>query len=130
MAALRRLPSAEGIAAMQSINVLAVTPVFITALVGTAAACVALVVGVLVSPEGNSPALVIAGAVSYLAGVVGVTGARNVPMNDRLAAVGAADAGAAALWAEYLTRWTAWNHVRTVASLAAGVALTVALTAG
>ena len=88
----------------------------------------ALVVWVLVSPEGNSPALVIAGAVSYLAGVVGVTGARNVPMNDRLAAIGAADAGAAALWDEYLTRWTAWNHVRTVASLAAAVALTVALT--
>ena len=128
MAALKRLPSAQGIAAMQSINVAAVTPAFMTALLGTAAACVAAVVWSVVSPDGNSPALVIAGAATYLAGVVGATGARNVPLNTRLAQVEPADARAAAVWDEYLERWTAWNHVRTVTSLAAAVALTVALT--
>ena len=128
MKALGRLPAAQGIAAMQSINVVAVTPAFMTALFGTAAACLALVVWVLLSPDGNSPGLVIAGAVAYLAGVVGVTGTRNVPMNNRLAAIGAEDAGAAALWDEYLRRWTAWNHVRVATSLAAAAALTVALT--
>ena len=56
------------------------------------------------------------------------TGARNVPLNNRLAQVEPADARAAAVWDEYLERWTAWNHVRTVTSLAAAVALTVALT--
>ncbi len=40
MRALARMPPAQGIAAMQSINVVAVTPVFMTALFGTAAACV------------------------------------------------------------------------------------------
>ena len=44
MQALARLPPARGIEAMQSINVLAVTPVFMTALFGTAAACAVLAV--------------------------------------------------------------------------------------
>jgi len=79
MAALKRLPSAQGIAAMQSINVAAVTPAFMTALLGTAAACVAAVVWSVVSPDGNSPALVIAGAATYLAGVVG----RRAPATSR-----------------------------------------------
>jgi hypothetical protein len=42
MAALRRLPAAQAVAAMQSINVTAVTPPFMLALFGTAVACVAL----------------------------------------------------------------------------------------
>ncbi len=42
MPALRRLPAAQGIAAMQSINRLAVTPALMTALFGTAVACVGL----------------------------------------------------------------------------------------
>ena len=40
MRALARMPPAQGIAAMQSINIVAVTPVFMTALFGTAVACV------------------------------------------------------------------------------------------
>jgi len=44
MRALARLAPAQGIAAMQSINVAAVTPLFMTALFGTAAACVFLAV--------------------------------------------------------------------------------------
>jgi uncharacterized membrane protein len=38
MPALKRLPPAHGIAAMQSINTVAVTPAFMTALFGTATA--------------------------------------------------------------------------------------------
>ena len=44
MPALRRLPAAHGVAAMQSINVLAVTPVFMTALFGAGVGCLGLVV--------------------------------------------------------------------------------------
>jgi hypothetical protein len=40
MKALTRLPSAEGIAAMQSINVAIINPVFLAAFFETAAACV------------------------------------------------------------------------------------------
>jgi uncharacterized membrane protein len=51
----------------------------------------------------------------------------NVPRNDALAAVDPASAAGAALWASYLTSWTAWNHVRTSAALAATAALILTL---
>lgn len=50
-------------------------------------------------------------------GMLGCTIAFNVPLNRRLDA--AAPAEGAALWARYLRQWTRWNHLRTVASLAA-----------
>ena len=127
MAALRRLPPAQGIAAMQSINRLAVTPAFMTALFGTAVACLGLAAWVVISPSEQPTALVLAGGALYLVGTVGVTIARNVPLNERLAKLRPQDANAAGFWEEYVTRWTAWNHVRTVAALAAAATLTLAL---
>jgi uncharacterized membrane protein len=44
MGALARLPARQGIAAMQAINVAAITPAFMVALFGTALACGALIV--------------------------------------------------------------------------------------
>jgi uncharacterized membrane protein len=52
MKALARLQPAQGIAAMQSINLMAVTPVFMAALFGTAVACVTLGVWALVDWDG------------------------------------------------------------------------------
>ena len=51
----------------------------------------------------------------------------NVPRNDALAAVGADTADGANLWPRYVAGWTAWNHVRTAAALAAAASLTIAL---
>jgi uncharacterized membrane protein len=70
---------------------------------------------------------VIAGCALYLVGTIGVTIACNVPLNDELAKLHPQSANAAGYWDEYLTRWTAWNHVRTLASLAAAAVLTTAL---
>jgi uncharacterized membrane protein len=57
-----------------------------------------------------------------------VTMAFNVPLNNRLAALEPQAGDSASVWEEYLTRWTAWNHVRTVTALAAVTLLTIALT--
>ncbi len=127
MAALRRLPSAEGIAAMQSINVLAVTPAFMAALFGTGAACLGLAAWAVISWDEPSTTPVLAGCAFYLIGTVGVTMACNVPLNNRLAKLHPREAGAASFWDGYAARWTAWNHLRTVAALAAAALLTVAL---
>jgi uncharacterized membrane protein len=127
MAALRRLKPEEGIAAMQAINILAVTPAFMTALFGTAAACLGLVVWAVISRGEQPAALVIAGGALYIVGSIGVTIACNVPLNNRLAALHPQGADAAGYWAKYVSTWTAWNHVRTVAALAAAALLTVAL---
>jgi uncharacterized membrane protein len=42
----------------------------------------------------------------------------NVPRNNVLARLAPAGAEAAETWRRYLVEWTAWNTVRTVASLA------------
>ena len=127
MPALKRLVPAHGIAAMQSINELAVTPAFMTALFGTAAACLGLVAWTVISSDGRTTALVLAGCALYIVGTIGVTIARNVPLNDRLAKLHPQGADAAGRWDEYVAKWTAWNHLRAAASLAAAAALTIAL---
>jgi uncharacterized membrane protein len=130
MKALVRLPVPQGIAAMQSINVVAVTPLFMTPLFGTAAACLLLTVLTgLPGLPGQQPAAgyVLAGSLSYLVGTVAVTIVFNVPQNERLAAVNPASAEGARLWTDYVRNWTAWNHVRTIAALIAAAFITTAL---
>jgi len=127
MRALARRPPAEGIAAMQSINVVVINPAFLAAFLGTAVTCLA--VAVLSVLRWHEPGAVyrLSGSVLYLVGTFGVTMVCNVPRNDALAAVDPTSEGGARLWADYLVSWTAWNHVRTAAAFAAAVLLTIAL---
>lgn len=92
MASLKRLPSAQGITAMQSIIIVAVTPAFMTALFGTAAACLGLAGWALISMGGAPLALVLIGCALYLVGAIGVTIAFNVPLNNRLEKLHSRDA--------------------------------------
>ena len=126
MPALRRLPPSEGVGAMQSINRLAVTPAFMTALFGTAVAALGLIAWTLFSSAESPTALLIAAGALYVLGAVGVTLAGNVPLNDELEKVDPEEA-AAGRWETWVARWTAWNHARTAAALAAAGGLTVAL---
>jgi uncharacterized membrane protein len=130
MKALARLRPAQGIAAMQSINVVAVTPPLMIAMFGTALACLALVASsVLKWREPVAMFRLIGGGV-YLVGTVLVTIVGNVPLNNALAAVDPDSAEGATQWARYVPSWTAWNSVRTVAAIAAVALLTLALIAG
>jgi len=125
MKALGRLPAGGGMAAMQSINVAVLNPLFLGVFVGTAAVCaVAVVLSFLRWNEPGS-AWLLAGGLLYLVGCFLVTMVFNVPRNEALAKVAPADPNAARLWASYLSSWTAWNHVRTIASLAAAAAFTI-----
>lgn len=45
------------------------------------------------------------------------TAAFNVPLNEALDAVDPTGLDAARVWADYLRRWTAFNHARCAASL-------------
>jgi uncharacterized membrane protein len=62
----------------------------------------------------------------YIGGAILVTMLCNVPRNNALAAVQPDSAGGDQLWADYIRTWTAWNHVRTFACLAAAALLTIA----
>ena|SRR5437773_3084307 len=67
------------------------------------------------------------GSLFYLIGTILVTIACNVPLNDALAAVDPSSADAGRVWTNYLKNWTTWNHVRTIAALAAAASFTVGL---
>jgi uncharacterized membrane protein len=125
MKALARLPSAEGVAAMQSINVAIINPVFLAAFFGTAAACIIVVIASLLRWHDPGAAYLLIGGALYLVGTFLVTLVFNVPKNKALASV--APAEGARLWTDYLSKWTAWNHVRTAAALAAAASLTIGL---
>ncbi|MER8572360.1 DUF1772 domain-containing protein [Mesorhizobium sp. M1338] len=116
---LARMPAAGGIAAMNSINVTAVTPLFMTALFGTALACLIVGAGAVMGWSQPGSLWLIAGSLVYLIGVVVVTMVFNVPLNDALAAVDPASASGASLWSRYLNEWVMWNHVRTISGIAA-----------
>jgi uncharacterized membrane protein len=130
MRALLRVPPAEGMTAMQSINVAVINPMFLGVFLGTAAASAAT--GVLAGLRWERPdaGYLLAGSLLYLAGTFGVTAAFNVPLNNALAALPPGDADAPRRWADYAGRWTTWNHVRTAAALAATGAFVMALRLG
>jgi uncharacterized membrane protein len=118
MQALARLPAAGGIAAMQSINSAILNPLFLSVFLGTAAGCALVMITALARWHSPNSVYLLVGGALYLVGSLLVTVVCNVPKNNALASVAPADPDSAGLWAGYLASWTAWNHVRTVASLA------------
>lgn len=117
MRALERVPG--GMVAMQSINAVILNPMFLGVFMGTAVLCVVLAVCSILRWNQTGSAWLLAGALLYLIGSIGVTMFLNVPMNNALAAADPSSAEGQKIWTDYLTNWTFWNHVRTVASLAA-----------
>jgi uncharacterized membrane protein len=119
MAALGRVPAPEGIRAMQEINVTVINPWFMTALFGTGLACLAVAVAALFDWDGSYGPYLLAAGTLYVFGCVGVTMWFNVPRNNVLATLEPTGGEVAHVWRRYLVEWTAWNTVRTIASLAA-----------
>jgi uncharacterized membrane protein len=127
MSALARLRPAQGIAAMQSINITAISPLFMTVLFGTGAACICLTLSLLSKWHQPGAVYLLLGSLLYLIGTVLVTISFNVPLNDALAKVEPDSSAGESLWASYLITWTNWNHLRTVSALAAAGSFTIAL---
>jgi uncharacterized membrane protein len=127
MKALARLSPAQGIAAMQSINIAVINPAFFAAFFGTAAGCVLLAISSLSRWQRPGAVYLLLGSLLYLFGTILVTMFFNVPRNNALAAVDPTSSDGARLWIDYVVSWTAWNHVRTIAALAAAALLTIAL---
>ncbi len=131
MQALGQQPPAAGIAAMQAINITVINPWFMAAFFGPA--LVGIGVGIIqwqqLEQPMHQPTVLfwIAGTLLYVVGTIGVTVLGNVPLNDALAVVSPQSAEGATLWTRYLSDWTVWNHVRTVAAAAAAVLFTLAL---
>ena len=119
MRALGRLEPAQGIAAMQSINIVVINLAFFAAFFGGGLLSIAALLVAWLGPADPVRLPITLGAACYLVGCLAVTMAGNVPLNDRLARADPLQAEATQLWRLYLVRWTRWNHLRTAASLAA-----------
>ena len=121
MKALARLPSSEGIAAMQSINIVVINLSFMGLFIGTAVLSLCLVGLALLRWNDPSAIFVLGAAVCYIAGSFFVTIFANVPLNDQLATLSSTDLISRNAWNHYLDRWTMWNHVRTAAAMVAAL---------
>ena len=125
MRALERVPG--GMAAMQSINIVIINPIFLGVFLGTALLSGTLGVTSVLQWRSPGAAWLLAGCLVYLVGSIGVTIVFNVPLNNALAAADPAGPEGRRVWADYLRNWTFWNHIRTIASLAAAASFTLGL---
>jgi len=130
MKALSKLPSAEGIAAMQSINVVVLNRSFLGTFIGTALISALIAVLAVVTWGTAAAPWILAGSLLYFFGTFLVTAWGNVPLNDQLAAVSAIEQDAVHVWERYLTKWTMLNTVRTAAATAAVLMFTIGLMQG
>lgn len=126
MNALAQRPPVQGIAAMQSINITVINPSFMAAFLGTTVTCLLLVISSLLRWQQPGAVYWLIGSLLYLVGSFLVTIVFNVPLNNALAIVKPDSTEGATLWTRYLTKWTFWNHVRTIAALTAAALLTIA----
>ena len=129
MPGLEELPDAEFIATFQALDRAVKNPLFIGgAFIGGAASLVAATVAHRQEPA-RSRLLAAASAV-YALGVVGVTMAGNVPLNEKLAQVSVATASPAEMATarmDFEGPWKALHLVRTAAALASLVLVSLAM---
>ena len=127
MPALARLAPAEGIHAMQAINVTVLNRLFLGTFMGTGLLSLAAIVVALLRWDGIGSLCAVLGGATYVLGSILVTMRGNVPLNNALMRVAHADALGEAVWRNYLTDWTKWNTVRTIACLVAMVLFMLAV---
>lgn len=127
MKALASISSPSGIAAMQAINVVVINPGFLGLFMGTALACAVLLVCAVLNYQAAGALGLAAGSLFYIVGTFCVTMVCNVPRNNALARMEPSAAEAVGFWRGYVSSWTMWNHVRTIAALVAAALLVWAL---
>lgn len=121
MRALGRIDQVAGVAAMQAINDIIQRSWFMPLFFGTSAASAVLAILALMQDPSAGAWLTLLAAGVHLIGMFGVTLVFNVPMNNRLALAKGGFSQTTLVWGSYLRDWTRWNHVRTIASIAAGM---------
>ena len=121
MKSLAAAHPASGIQSMQLINRKVYGSVFLALLVGMSVAAVVFAVYAFLNISGPAAMWIIAGSASYVLGVFIVTMVYNVPMNQRLDAMDHTYTETATYWTQYVSSWTSWNHVRTVASAGSAI---------
>ena len=129
MRSLDAIDAPAGMIAMQSINRIIVKSSFLPIFFASSAACAGLVALALLDLAAPGATAALAGGATYVVGMFLVTVAGNVPLNNRLEATKADGPEGPDMWALYLKKWTAWNHLRTLACTVSMVLLVFAISA-
>jgi uncharacterized membrane protein len=124
---LRRLPVPGGIASMNAFNDAIRNPVFLLVFLVSSTASLGLAASAPFTWHHPGAIWRLVGGLLFFVGVFVVPMAINVPLNDSLAAVDPHGTEGAKFWDHYQATWTIWNHIRTVAGIAAAPLLIRAL---
>jgi len=127
MQSLDALERPAGMVAMQSINRIILRSLFLPLFFTSSLACLLLAVFGLMQWDSAGAWQMVTGGALYLVGMLLVTMAGNVPLNNALEATDAAGPEAEAMWRRYMQRWLPWNHVRTVSCAVSLVLLIAAI---
>lgn len=126
--ALEQLDDREFVSAMRAINSEILNPMFFLGFFGTP--LLLLLATFMHSDVGDRPFIfLLAATVLYLLGVFGVTVAKNVPMNNKLARIApetASEEEISGARKVFEKPWLHWNHVRTLASVLTVVLVLIA----
>lgn len=118
------------LAAMQAINLAVRNAVFAIGFFGALILCIGVALHALLRRDPPACWLALSAAFIYLVGAFGVTSLFNVPLNGEIAPLDPARPENARAMVSYISEWTLWNHIRTLASLAAFVLLLLSLRLG
>lgn len=126
MGSLQRMPAGQGATAMNLINVRIQNPLFLLIFLVTALICVALPILAFVQDSPGKWWLLI-GSALYVVGVIIVSIAVNIPLNEHLATIDPNSAAGAAEWRDYLAKWNPANNIRFLTGTLAVVSFALAL---
>ena len=123
MTALGRLPAPSITAAVKG-------PLLLVVFFATAA--LAALLGLAAPLRWSEPGAgyLVLGSLLFLNCPFGVTLMKNLPLNNRLAAVKPESAEGARFWTEFRATWGLWNHVRWIGALGAAASFIMALVEG
>ena len=126
MPAVRELPAAQGIEAMQALNRTAVAPFMLVGF-GTAVLCVVVIVQGVSMWRTARGRWMLGGAVVYVIAAIMITFAANVPISYTIDTLNPSSPDVAARWADLYTQWVWSNHLRALGSIGAAIALAIGL---
>ena len=115
---------------MQAINLAVRNAVFALVFFGALILCIGVAIHALIRRDAPAWRLALPAALIYLVGAFGVTTLFNVPLNAEIAPLDPARPENAGAMVAYIAEWTLWNHVRTLARLAALVLMLLSLRSG
>ncbi len=125
MKALSSLPNSEGIRAMQAINRFIQRPSFFIVFMGTGLLCLFIIW--LSYDDSEIAYITLSASFFYLMACIASTIAFNVPLNNQLDTVNADSKQGHDFWHKYLSVWTKWNHLRSIATLATSILFALAI---